>query len=174
MEEQSIVDEAKGAGEIRFLKAKDTAFTRTPGGFLALKISNGESYPRVNLFRSFPFSHPKEYISVRDEEDKEIGIIRNIEDFPDDAVKLFEEEFKRRYFAPVIKKINSVKDEFGYSYWDVDTDAGICRFTVQGRYNVISLGNGRVIISDVDGNRFEIPNYRLLDEKSIKRLEIYL
>jgi hypothetical protein len=160
---------------IKYLKPSNAVFTRTAGGFLSLRTGDGEEHARVNLHRAFPFSEAYEYISVRDTEGKEIGIIRSLNDFPKEVVKLLEEDMNRRYFAPVITKINSLKEEFGYSYWDVQTDAGPCRFTVRnGSSSFINITEVRIMVVDVDGNRFEITYYRELDEKSIKKLEILL
>lgn len=160
---------------IRYLKPADTAFTRTAGGFLRLKTKDGEEYSRVNLHRAFPFSETSAYISVRDTEGKEIGIIKSLYEFPKEVVNLLEEDMSRRYFAPVVTKVNSLKEEFGYSYWDVQTDAGSCRFTVRnGSSSFTYITEVRIMVTDVDGNRFEIPDFRELDEKSIKKLEIIL
>ena len=40
----------------------------------------------------------------------------------------------------MIIKIRSIRDEYGYSYWDVITDKGTCRFTVRASSNVYSIG----------------------------------
>jgi len=160
---------------IKYLEPEDSTFARTQGGFLSLNIKAGESYNRVNLHRAFPFTSMSELISVRDSEGNEIGMIRSLNDYPTDVARLLDEDMDRRYFAPVIHKINSIKEEFGYSYWDVVTDAGQCRFTVRGGSSSINfVTDVRMVIVDVDGNRFEIADYKLLDDKSYKRLEIYL
>jgi hypothetical protein len=160
---------------IRYLEPKSSSFEQTPGGFLSLKIEPDEFYARVNLHRAFPFSQEEKYISVRDPEGKEIGIIRSMKDFPSSTVKLFQLELERRYFTPIIQKISSIKEEFGYSYWDVETDSGHKRFTVRrGSSSIIPITDERLIIIDVDGNRFEIPNYKSLGNKNIKIIETLL
>ncbi len=156
----------EGYVEIRYLSPESARFERTAGGFLSL-TDGGERYPRVFLYRSFPFSLSDEYISVRDKEGKEIGMIRRISDFPAEVQALLREELERRYFTPVITKIRSVKEEFGYTYWDVETDCGPLRFTVkEAHHNVVLLGPEHLLIVDVDGNRFEIPDCTALDSQS--------
>ncbi len=160
---------------VTYLDPEKSKFSRTPGGFLSLVTEDGREYPRVNLHRAFPFTQTNEFISVRDPEGNEIGIIRSLYDFPREVIKLLEEEMNRRYFAPVITKIYSLKEEFGYTYWDVQTDAGHCRFTARsGSSSFIFITDVRILVVDVDGNRFEIPDFRELDEKSRKKLEILL
>ncbi len=157
---------------IRYITPRMARFYRTEGGFLSLEIEPGEVYARVNLYRTFPHKEARRYISVLNDKGKEIGLIKSIDDFPPETVRLMEKELSRRYFVPAILKIRSIKEEFEYSYWDVVTDSGERRFTVQGRHNrLVSISETRHLVIDVDGNRFEIADYRKLDPKSIKIIE---
>jgi len=189
------VENIQSVADIRYLDPRKSKFMMTAGGFLSLSIEkpnadsgenagnnntdnnkgNGnsiEKYDRVNLHRAFPYKYPREYISVRTVDGKEIGVIRNIDDYPEETVKLFMYELDRRYFTPIIEKINSIKEEFGYSYWDVITNSGAKRFTVQNIHNnVIPINESRILVIDVDGNRFEIPDYKKLDIRSLKMVE---
>ena len=40
--------------------------------------------------------------------------------------------------------------------------------------NIARVGNGTLIISDVDGNRYRINDVAELDRKSYKKIELYL
>ncbi|HLS89659.1 MAG TPA: DUF1854 domain-containing protein [Limnochordia bacterium] len=158
--------------DIRYLDPATARFSETPGGFVRLVIGEEESYPRVALYRAFPFSFPDRYISVRDMDGNEIGMIKDLNEFDEKTAKLILRELERRYFTPVITQIESIKEEFGYAYWDVRTDAGPRRFTVRDmQSNVILLSPEHVLIIDVDGNRYEIPDYHKLDARSRKYIE---
>ncbi len=86
--------------------------------------------------------------------------------------KIVEEELDKRYLVSIIKKIRSIRTDFGTSYWDVDTNRGRRDFVIQGvQDNVVWLGERRLLLVDVDGNRFEIPDYSSLDKKSAALLE---
>ena len=82
-----------GVVKVVYLKADNATFAMK-NGFLSLSITadredfEKESYPRVFLHRDFPFELPWEYISVIDEDKKEIGIIRNVTDFADEQKQL--------------------------------------------------------------------------------------
>lgn len=161
--------------DIRYLDPRDIKLNKTAGGFISLDIGNSESYERVNLFRSFPFSNINEYISVREPEGKEIGIIRTILSFSKEAKAIIIEELDRRYFLPKIEKINTIKEEFGYIYLDTNTDAGPRHFTIKKEQNsVINIEDNKVLLFDIDGNRFEIPDYTMLDSKSYKMIELLI
>jgi len=70
-----------------------------------------------------------------------------------------------------------IKDaaESGFSYWKVLTDSGEMTFTLQDTYrSILKVGNGRVFIIDMDGNRYEIPNVEDLEFASYRKIELYL
>ncbi len=130
---------------------------------------------RVFLCREFPFELEWEFISVLNEEQEEIGIIRDIHRFPEETATLLCEELRRRYYAPVIREILQVKERYGFSYWRVTTAEGEVRFTLHDTYrSLIHAGGNRILLLDVDGNRFEIPDTAALDRKSYKKIELYL
>jgi len=161
--------------ELHFIEPREASFQKTRGGFLSLKLGGEKRYPRVHLYRSFPLSEAGRYISVRDEEDEEIGIIEDLAAFPQKTLRLLEEELERRYFTPVIEEIRSLKQEFGYTYWEVGTDSGVCRFTVKVGDNTVRVLSGTdLLIFDVDGNRFELPNYEKLESRHLKIVETLL
>lgn len=164
-----------GYEELNYIDPEKSSFKMTSGGFLSLHIEPDKDYPRVNLVRMFPFSNENDYISVRDEENNEIGIIKSLYDYPEETVNIAMIELNRRYFAPVIEKVSSIKEEFGYFYWDVMTNSGPKRFTVQGeQHTMTNITENRVLVTDVDGNRFEIPDYKALDAKYYKIIEALL
>ena len=80
--------------------------------FLTLVLhEDGEEkkYDRVFLHRAFPHELLWEYISVLDVDNKEIGLIYNIEDFDADTVSILKTELERKYYSPIISTIESVK-----------------------------------------------------------------
>ena len=160
---------------MKYLDPESAKFERTTGGFLSLRIGRKKPHPRVHLYRVFPLSEPSKYISVRAEDDKEITMIESLEDFPKETVKLMEEELERRYFSPTIQKVISIKDEFGYTYWDTVTDAGACRFTVKsGSSNISAISKDTLLIIDVDGNRFMFPEFEKTEAKYLKVIDTML
>ena len=148
-------------------------------GFLALTIkTNGEEqvYDRVFLHRAFPHELLWEYISVTGDENKEIGLIYNIDDFGEEDVELLKTEINRKYYSPVISEIQSVKERYGFSYWKVRIDDGrILSFTMQDTFGkIIRIGEDSAILVDVDGNRYTIKSILGLDKKSYRKIELYL
>ena len=170
------------------LTPQNAVFKRSEGGLISLDLKNADEADKVNefferivIFRCFPITNPDEFLSVREPDSKkmgrgkEIGIIRYMKDFPEEQQQLFLEELDRRYFSPEITKINSVKDKFGYLYWEAETNAGNMTFILNNPFsNIRLLEDGRVFIHDMDGNSFQIKEPGKLDPNSFKKIEIYI
>ena len=132
-------------------------------------------YGRVILHRAFPFDRPDEIISVQQEDGFEIGIIRNINDFDEDTVKILNESLDNKYYIPEITKILSAKDRFGFVYFKCETDSGLCDFVVKNPFgSMIRLSESRIILIDIDGNRYSVKNTNALDRKSYRKIELYI
>lgn len=134
---------------------------------------------RIFLSRAFPFDMPYDYISVLDKDKKEIGFIRSLNDFDEPQKSMLIHELEAKYYTPTIKKIYSVKERYGFSYWKTECEFGEKTFTLQDTYRSIIKssnpdGSERLFILDVDGNRYEIPNVEQLDRQSFKKIELYL
>lgn len=165
--------EAPGA-TILYLTHADTAFHQSPGHMLHMTVRE-ERFEGVFLHCSFPHSMPRSYISVRSADGKEIGVIRSVNDFPEDERCLLEEHIRLRYFAPEITRVIRIKEEFGYTYWETETTAGNCRFTVRGGGGHVKFVTERkLMVIDVDGNRFVVSDIGKLSDKEYGMIEMYL
>ena len=155
-----------------WLTPENASFSQKNG---FLYICHGETEQRAYLCRQFPFEMLWEFISVLDEDQNEIGIIRSLSLFEGEAGEVLKTELERRYYSPIIRRIFSMKERYGFSYWRVQTDEGEVSFTLHDTFrSIIRAGEFRVILMDVDGNRFDIPDVRALDRKSYKKIELYL
>ena len=174
-----LEQEKKAVAEIIAIKpiTRDNAiFQRTEGGFVSLDYGE-RHYPRVAVHRCFPFSDPSRYISIRepDNDGREIGLILDLKDLSEETQSILEEQMALRYFTPHILQIRDIKEEYGYSYWEVVTDKGVCRFTVRmGAGSVYPIGSNRYLVNDLDGNRFEIPDLYRLTPREIKKLDLFI
>jgi len=160
------------AAQIRYLSPADTTFIRTEGRMLNVQIGD-QLHTGVYIHCSFPHTNKRIYLSVRTAENEEVGMIRSLDEFPKETQELLEEQVQLRYFAPEITKVLSVKEEFGYSYWEAETSSGLCRFTVRGGGGNIKLMTpNRLLVVDVDGNRFIIPELDRLSDKEYRMIEV--
>ena len=115
----------------------------------------------------FPISNREHFVSLRDTEGNEIGIVKEAHLLDAASRRILREELERSYFLPRIKDILSINEQLGVLTWRVTTDRGTRSFEVRNpRRNVRSVGGGRYIVKDVDGNRYDIPRLRNLGPKS--------
>lgn len=154
----------------------EAKFSATEGGFISLDL-NGEHCDRVKVVRLFPFTDANKYLSIREYggASKEIGIIEDLDAMPEETKSLIEHQLTLCYFTPVISKIYSIKDEYGYAYFHVLTDKGECKFAINMGSNAVSkLSDTRLIIQDVDENRFEIRDTDALTQKEKRMLDLFM
>lgn len=166
------------------LTPENAKFFRSEGGLISLSLTTDgktETFERVVVIRSFPITNPSEYISVKEPDTRqkgrgeEIGLIVDLNIFDSETVALINEELARRYFTPIILKIYSMKEKYGYTYCEADTSAGRASFVLNNPSNNIrTLEDGRVLITDTDGNRYTLPDPKKLDKASYRKIEIYL
>lgn len=132
-------------------------------------------YGRVILHRAFPFDRPDSMISVQCEDGFEIGIIRNLRDFDEKTVGYLEESMGKKYYVPEITRITSVKDRFGFVYFNCVTNSGECDFVVRNPFgSIIHVSEKHIYIIDIDGNRYSISDVNALDRSSYRKIELYI
>lgn len=123
-------------------------------------------YQRVSIARTFPLTSPDEFISFFDEEGNFIGMLRHLRLVDSATRKLLTEELDRRYFMPRILEVRDIRISAGITSWEVETDRGLRHFDVRDRDDLRPLPPNRIIIRDADGNRYEIPDWTQLDDRS--------
>jgi len=133
-----------------------------------------ENWQEVSVARLFPFSEPKGWLSVLDKDKAEIGILRDLEELTPECQAHIEEEIARSHIMPRITRIVSSRNRADLIEWSVETDRGPATFLTRSlRDQVESPFPNRLLIKDVDDNRYEIPDVtklplasrRLLDER---------
>lgn len=173
---EQMEQEVEEMTSLRYLTKENAVFERTEGGFVSLTY-DGKRWERVQVIRLFPFTQPDQFISIRtvEERSKEIGVIEDMKQVSAETRKMLEEQLNLHYFTPVIQKIINIKDEYGYAYFHVMTDRGECRFTINmGSNAVVRLTDTRLLITDLDENRFEIPDVLKLSQKEQRKLDLFL
>jgi hypothetical protein len=164
--------------DLGLLDPEKAEFFQTEGGFTGLRY-DGNEYKRVSLRRSMPLADPDSYISVADGENKEICVIRSLADLAGEQLRIVRDELDRRYYCPEVKEIKSVKDKMGYVYLELILNGQGGNFekncaVKDVNKNIRLVDDDRLIIFDVDGNRYIVPSLTELDKKSHRRLEPYL
>ena len=159
----------------RYLDAADLTLTRSEVGTARLEIRNEACHLRIVVRRLMPLSNPESYISLAADEDTEIGILVNPSGLTPESQKILQEELDKRYFTPTIEKVYRVKEQFGIHEWEVETERGRVTFSVRGlNQNIKQVPPARLFVTDVRGNRYDIPDYRELDAQSYQQIQRHL
>lgn len=138
-----------------------------PKDRLRLTVGQDRSYMTVKPVWSAPLSQPKKYLSLLNTKGDEIVMVKNPEELSESSFKAVQEELYRRYLTACVHKILHAKVEFGATYWHAVTDRGEREFVTQSlQENAIWLSETHLLLIDVDGNRFEIPDTQSLDTQS--------
>ncbi len=134
----------------------------------------GRQHAGISPVRGFPFSSPREGISLVDEAGREVVWLASLDDLAEDLRRAVEEELARREFVPVIRRVFQVSPRVEPSEWDVETDRGRTRFVLTSADDVRRLDDRRATVTDAHGVRYLIPELRTLDPASRRILERYL
>ena len=134
-----------------------------------LRMTHGDrSWPTVVPRWASPLKYPERYLALLDAKGHEIVTIADPQkdlDEPNRSTVL--KEVRRRYLTATVESVVTVKGEWGATYWVVETDRGRREFVTQSlQENAQWLGPAHIVLTDVDGNRFELKNIEQLDERS--------
>ena len=165
----------KQSAEMYYITPENAEFDVTKNGFVVAKLDGSDEFKRVFLCRVFPHDLPDKFISVCDNEQNEIGIIRTLSDFDENTRAIIKNELEKKYFAAKIIKILNVEERFGNSTWTVETLNGMRIMSLKDTFkSIIHIGDDRAIVIDEDANRYEIESLSSLDKASFRRIELYL
>lgn len=187
MEPGAQVDEASGAKpraggtatpersvEPAVLAPHEVTF-RCEGGRLQMRRREEEQWRDVGAVRLFPLSDPNRWISIVDEQLKEVGLLLDLSALCRAERRCVEEELRRRYLTPRILRVIACRTRFDMSEWVVETDRGPATFLVRDAREKIKEPLPRhLTVIDVENNRYDIPDVEALDPASRRLLEEWL
>ena len=168
--------------EVTYLTPESIEFTRR-GDTLSLTVSDTSGvavqYPRVVLRSCFPVSDQAAFLSVRDadaDKQPEIGIIEDWTKLSGPDREAVAAELDLYYLVPKITRVDSIKEELGFLYWQVQTDKGPQEFVMRNNItrNTREVSPGHWLIIDVNAARHEIEQFAALDGRSQKMLARFL
>lgn len=152
--------------EITLLDPKATRLFVDEFEELHLQVGDDEPVGPVRLRRAFPVTAAGDFISLEDGDEKEVGLIRRVADLDRASREVVEGELERSYFTAIITRVEAIDVEYHVPTWTVATDRGSRTFELRSSRQDLRVLGWRVLIRDADGNRYEIPDLRHLDQAS--------
>jgi hypothetical protein len=153
------------------MNPKELKLFHHPKDTLRMTVSEDRSYTQVKPVWASPLTYPQRYLSLLNGKGEEIVTLPDPEELPPDSLQAVRLELQRRYLTSTVKLIQRARTEFGATYWHVVTERGEKDFVTQSlQENAQWLSPTHLMLIDVDGNRFEIPDTELLDLRSREML----
>jgi hypothetical protein len=160
-------------GDLQFLDPRQIRARRNERGKLVVTLGCGvETVEGVRPLRAFPLTAPDSQIVLLDADDNELGVIRDLKALDRETREAIEAELEIAYLVTRVQEIRSVLSRFGVTTWDLETDRGPRIAHVKERSDIRPMPDGRIVLTDVDGVKYEIPPLKELDERSRSWLEI--
>jgi len=144
---------------------KNCILTADQAGRLCFHGENGPV--QVRPVACFPWSSPGEYVSLRDEDDREVALIGEIQSLDPVSRAALEQSLAQASFVFEVNRIDSVEDELELRVWKVQTDQGPRLFQTKLDQWPQPTNRDAMVIRDLAGDLYGI-NPRSLDPKSQK------
>ena len=165
---------------LRFLTPDACTIHTGSYGALHVTVKGERIYGGVYAAQAFPVGSPGGYVSLiytgGDGDAVEIGIIRDLDQFPPAQAALVRQALDRRYFIHRITRIRNIRGKYGMLALDVDTDKGPSSFLMRwSTTQALSYGQRGKVLMDVDENVYLVPDVEALPrrERSDFRRFIY-
>jgi ABC-type multidrug transport system fused ATPase/permease subunit len=154
---------------LRWLTPEETRLQR--GERDTLQAAVGDAlYDGLFAVRALPATFPDQFISLRyaddDGQEHEVGLLRDLADWPAKDRALLEQALARRYFVRVITAIDDLESKYGLLTFQVQTDRGPVHFTMRHSHSQAQeYGENGKLLLDVDDNRYLIPDVDALPRR---------
>ncbi len=162
---------ASCSGQLNWLRPDAYTFTRDAHEKIRLQPHDlAEQAHVVFIVGTFPATHPERYLSVRrwleNGDDVEVGLIRDLREWPDDCRDIVRQSLQRHYLLRRIQQVHNAKLAAGYLQLDVQTDTGPTQFVMRWTQSqaIDFADNGKMLI-DTEDNHFVVPDVDQLPKR---------
>ena len=149
-------------------------FTRKDLTLVDMELSDGRKFEDLEPHRLFPVSVRDRYIALLDNNGAEQAVIRNLKTLPNDQQEIIEDCLNEYYLVPKILRIRDVHERFDGLTLFTDTDKGQTNIEIRILRKGFVMDGIRVLIRDINDNRYEVPDITQLDNLSRQILGRYL
>ena len=133
-----------------------------------LWASQGDSAVPVRLVRCFPWTAPTQLLSLRDEDDTEVVLVRRLDELDDASRSVLAGALVEAGFVLEVTAIEEIEEDFEVRRWSVRTRQGSRRFQTALDAWPRPAPAGGMLVEDVAGDLYRVPPPAELDPKSRK------
>jgi Domain of unknown function (DUF1854) len=196
MSQRSLGDDAGKPSEATLNLKPDFDLRREQSGVLVLIDGQGQEHVDVHAVRAFPLQLQEQAIAIVSAHGKELAWVNALADVSPGLAELIRTSLGEREFMPVLQSILKVSSYSTPSTWSVLTDRGPTEFVLRGDEDIRHVGKAieqsesdaaslrnaaglakaansanALMIADVHGIHYYIPDRNLLDAHSKKILD---
>lgn len=135
-------------------------------------VRNGRADP-VRVCRCFPWSEPGRFVSLRDSDDQELTMLADLTELDEQSRRALESALAEAGFVLEVTAIRAVEDEVEIRAWSVDTRQGSRTFQTRLDDWPREVPGGGILIRDVAGDLYHVPDPAELDAHSRELLWAY-
>ena len=164
----------------RFLSPQTCRIHLGTHGAMHVTIAGERIYGGVYAVYAFPVAYPNGYVALMHNTGEggkhiEVGIIRDLADFPADQAQLVREALARRYFVHTIRRLRDIGWKYGFVHVEADTDKGPVEFLMRWQHDrAVDYGRRGKVLIDVDDNRYLIPDLEALSAGELTEFRRYV
>ena len=154
---------------LKYIEGTEVKFTVYDRIYLNVEFYDGLKYEGLKPHRLFPVTGLARYIALMDGDGEPLFIINNLENLLPESKKAVEKTLSECYIVPKILNITGREDKYGVCKWEVETTHGETVIEITDSMSSIKrLYDDRVLVKDCYDNRYEIPDIKKLNAKSIQ------
>ena len=158
----------------RYIITDKDKIIRTDTYLVKVECENGDVFTDLEPRRLFPITDLNRYITLLDEKEKEIALIKEMSSLNEESAKAVNGCFEDFYMIPKILSVVDISDKFGVLKWTVVTDRGEISFSIRNRHSDIKvLGKKRLFIRDSNDNRY-LGNISEFDSHTMRKIFCYI
>ena len=143
---------------------KELTLERRADGQLWAAIGGVERAVRVH--RCFPWSEPGRFLSLRDTENEEFALVLSLDELEPESRRVLEIALVEAGFVLEVTGIAEVDEEVEIRAWKVETRQGPRSFQTRLDDWPLEVPGGGIVIRDVAGDLYHVPNPKEMDERS--------
>ena len=127
----------------------------------------------VVVHRCFPWSDPARHISLRDQDEEEFAYVRDLSELEEESRAALERALVAAGFLLEITAVEDVSEEIEIRHWAVRTRQGSRRFQTRLDDWPVAVAGGGLLIRDLAGDLYHVPDPEALDPQSRQWLWVY-
>jgi hypothetical protein len=131
-----------------------------------LWVVRGTEERPVRVRRCFPWSEPGRWLSLRDDDEAEVALVRDPGELAPASREALEEALALAGFVFEVTRVLAIEEEVEIRAWRVETRQGARSFQTRLEDWPRSLPQGGLLIRDVAGDLYHISRPAALDRKS--------